>query len=75
MGNFLPLTKSNQKIVDRIIALVDEILAIKANCHSEPALVGEESLGKELRSFNRDISDKPSHNPQRFCPHLQTGQK
>ena len=51
------ITKSNQKIVDRIIALVDEILAIKANCHSEGALATEESHTKP----KRDVSASPQH--------------
>ncbi|WP_456152197.1 type IIG restriction enzyme/methyltransferase [Helicobacter mesocricetorum] len=78
----IEITKSNQKIVDRIIALVDEILTIKescqrdvslsmkaqhdkqdSDCHSEPALAGEESLGKESRGSKRDVSAfaKPQH--------------
>ena len=55
--SFPKITKSNQKIVDRIIALVDEILAIKANCHSEGALATEESHTKP----KRDVSASPQH--------------
>lgn len=55
-------TKANQIIVNQIIALVDEILNLKANCHSEPALAGEESLSKESRDSKRDVSGKsPQH--------------
>ncbi|WP_244912885.1 TaqI-like C-terminal specificity domain-containing protein [Helicobacter muridarum] len=55
----LPIPKidsKNQTIVNQIIALVDEILNLKANCHSEPALAGEESLSKESRDSQRDVS-------------------
>ena len=53
------ITKSNQKIVDKIIALVDEILAIKANCHSEGALATEESHTKPKRDVS--LSMKAQH--------------
>ncbi len=67
------ITKQNQKIVDRIIALVDEILAIKAACHSKPALAGEESQSKELRGSKRDVSGiRPQHGKLRDTNKLES---
>ncbi|WP_425348501.1 TaqI-like C-terminal specificity domain-containing protein [Helicobacter mustelae] len=56
------ITQTNQKIVEQITSLVDEILVIKANCHSEPALASEESLGKKSRGSQGDVSGiRPQH--------------
>ncbi|MDE6044526.1 MAG: hypothetical protein K2F85_03285, partial [Helicobacter sp.] len=42
------ITESNQHLADRIVALVDAILAIKTNCHSERS--------KKSLQNNRDVS-------------------
>ena len=48
------LTPKEQK---PFIALVDKILTIKANCHSEVLQSkAEESLGKKSRASKRDVS-------------------
>ncbi|MBX7490222.1 hypothetical protein K4G57_01850 [Helicobacter sp. Faydin-H70] len=62
------ITESNRYLVDSIIALVEEILSLKA-CHAESSpchseVLAEESLGKEPQQTKRDISAFATQKPQ-----------
>ena len=59
------ITESNQHLADRIVALVDAILAIKTNCHSEHS--------KKSLQNNRDVSlsMKAQHDKQDSVCHSE----